>query len=167
MAHTLRAKYSVLDLWRPLTLKRGCPRDRQPLYGGSRKCLLNNPQFPTRQKQPHQPSPEIRVAFYRFAEVQHQYRQRKGVRNRVFQLGHNQPQPALTLCKAELPFHFYAVCFVLVVLPFVADLTLFGPSKGRPGSANPQSFAELKVLSGAVDLVRQNSPRIVPRPVEK
>ena len=87
------------------------------------------------------------------------------MRNRVFQLGHNQPQPALTLCKAELPFHFYAVCFVLVVLPFVADLTLFGPSKGRPGSANPQSFAELKVLSGAVDLVRQNSPRIVPRPV--
>ena len=39
LAHTLRAKYSVLDLWRPLTLKRGCPRDRQPLYGGSRKRL--------------------------------------------------------------------------------------------------------------------------------
>lgn len=37
LAHTLRAKYSVLDLWRPLTLKRGCPGVGQTLYGGSRK----------------------------------------------------------------------------------------------------------------------------------
>ena len=39
LAHTLRAKYSVLDLWRPLTLKRGCPGGGQTLYGGSRKRL--------------------------------------------------------------------------------------------------------------------------------
>ena len=39
LAHTLRAKYSVLDLWRPLTLKRGCPGGGQALYGGSRKRL--------------------------------------------------------------------------------------------------------------------------------